>query len=124
MEPIYKQIKVYSVEVTRFPNVGRTSKKWYYQHKGELFYCILILKQTEDSNTLSPQFLVIEKQGEEFKAPVLVRTIRPIDCSVVFEQIIEHKILYDLALVFANKNGLEKLYPSVQTILTQLNKAV
>lgn len=111
-----KYVKIYTVEVDRLP---KESGRWYFQHKGELFNCILVLKQVHGSCVASPQFLVIDSQDGEFNVPVIVKTIRPIDCKIVQEQVIEHPMLYDLNAIFginANKEVKEMIMPLMEAV--------
>jgi hypothetical protein len=108
----FKYVKIYTVQINR---ITVDTPLWYYNHKDEFYNCVLIVKQGYGSITLKPMFLVVEKRNDEFICPGIVRTIRPTDCSVIAEHVIESKSLYDTILVFGNKNGKEILYPEVNS---------
>jgi hypothetical protein len=102
MKESKKYLKVYTVEIDR---IAAENKRWYYYHKGEVYNCILVVKQESDAIVLRANFLVIEKKDGEFACPTVVRTIRPMDCTVLAEAVIENKGLYDLTAVFGGKGG-------------------
>lgn len=74
-----RTIKVYTVRVDPC-----LSKFWYCSKVGETFPCILIVKET-NGKILKPMFAVVEKIGDTYKPPGVVRTIRAEDCTVISE---------------------------------------
>jgi hypothetical protein len=117
MKESKKYLKVYTVEIDR---IAAENKRWYYYHKGEVYNCILVVKQENEAHVTRPHFLVIENKGEEYTSPTIIRTIRPMDCRVLAEQVINNKDLYDLTEVFGGK-GAERF---ILKVPVQIKKAI
>lgn len=108
-----KSVKIYTVEINRS---NHESGRWYFTKKGQFFNCALIIKQTFNSDVLTPQFLVLEKVNDQFVCPALIRTIRPIDCEVVAEHLIESPVVYDCMVVFGRRKDEEELFERVRGV--------
>ena len=76
---VVRTIKVYTVKVEPC-----LSKYWYCSKVGEEFDCILITKEASDTR-FRPMFAIVEKRGDRYISPVIVRTIRPEDCTIIKE---------------------------------------
>lgn len=72
-----RTIKIYTVRIT--PCV---STVWYHSKVGEEYDCILVCKE---SKTHVPAFAIVQKVGDRYMPPSIVRTIRPEDCTVIKE---------------------------------------
>jgi hypothetical protein len=101
-----RYVKLYTVEINR---MAEENGRWYYQHKGELFNCVLIPKHDFDYLMNTVHFLVVDKDKESFTCPTIIKTIRPIDCKVIQEQIIINKRIAELIDAFGDKNGHDRI---------------
>jgi hypothetical protein len=93
--------KVYTVEINR---ITKESGSWYYSHKGEIFNCVLIIKENFDSTVSSIHFLVLDRKEDELVPPTIIRTIRQLDCQVIAEHITDSKPIFEIIQYFGGKN--------------------
>lgn len=74
-----RTIKIYTVRID--PCV---STVWYHSKVGEKFDCILVVKEST-TPIPRPAFAIVQKVGDRYRPPSIIRTIRPEDCTVVNE---------------------------------------
>lgn len=77
------RIKIYSICITR---EGTPSSKWYYMDGGKIFQAVLVVKDVTYGR--GPVFALVEKDGDDYRPPGVVRTVRPEHCVVVSEELV------------------------------------
>ena len=81
--------KVYRIRINRS---GINYKFWYYNHTGEEFDVVMVSKQVSEGNQV-PVFAIVELTDGVVKSPVIIRTVRPKDCTIVSEILLEGDLL-------------------------------
>lgn len=83
--------KIYTVKINR---IASESNRWYYKHKGELFDCVIVTKENH-LKKISPTFLVLNNEDGVLDVPIIYKTIRQLDCTIISERIIDSRPVYD-----------------------------
>lgn len=74
------RLKIYKIRI----NHRVLSENWYHSHKTKEFNAVLITK--EGVMCLNAAFLVVEELDGELMFPTFIRTVKPEDCTVVWEE--------------------------------------
>lgn len=97
-------VKVYTITINR---IAIENYRWYYNQKGNKFKCALVAKENSE-NAYSPMFLVLNEEDGGVSAPTAYRTIRPLECTVISEKIIDDMQLYHFLENYNSTNAKEK----------------
>ena len=94
------RVKVYTVQIS-YCHISHN--RWYHLKKGEFFNCVLVSKENE-SGVITANFCQVSKNDDDgFMVPTTILTIRPDDCVVVSEEMVDvSSALWSFIYEFSN----------------------